>query len=176
MPGLSEVEAAAFFGDGRLALLGREDPTGPNGLFVFTEGGRPRPISPPTLPTHFFAIFVSPDERFVAALGAEELITLYSVTGAEPVPVPECGVGRVPAGWLSDGSLLVADVSKVPVRLERFDPRTRKTSFSAAVSPSDPAVIRMLNVRVTPDGQTIAFNVRRVSGALYVLDWGGHLP
>jgi hypothetical protein len=45
------------------------------------------------------------------------------------------------------------------------------------LAPADPAgVAGIIRARVTPDGQTVVFQHRRMSGVLALLDWGGPPP
>lgn len=58
----------------------------------------------------------------------------------------------------------------VPCRLLRYDIRNRRTLEERAIAPSDSTgVARVPQVRLTPDGRTIAFDYERTLGYLYVL-------
>jgi hypothetical protein len=89
----------------------------------------------------------------------------------------EFGPAHRLVGWLKDGSLLAFDRFALPAPVRRLDPRSRAISLFTTLTPADrtgvPGIIR---ARVTPDGHTFAFHYRRMSGTLYVLDWGGSPP
>jgi serine/threonine protein kinase/WD40 repeat protein len=174
VPGVVQIDSAAFFPDGRrLALVGRPDPVSPNRLFVFDpQHGTLKTLSPPGLPRFTFDLAVSPDQRWVSALDPEGLIAAYPVEGGMPVRATAWGPGHLPSGWLANGTLLAAERFKVPTRVEGLDLQTGKTSPFATVRPVDLAgVVRIVRAQVTPDGRTIVLNHRRMSGALLVLDW-----
>jgi serine/threonine protein kinase len=175
VPGLLQIDNAAFFRDGRrLAVVGRGDPVSLNRLYVFDqEQARLVALSPPGLPRFQFTMGVSPDQKWVASLDPNGVVIAYPVDGGEPIRAPEWGIGRLPGGWLADGELLSFKRFDVPSRVERFDLRTRRTASFGTVAPSDPAgVVRIVGVQVTPDGRTTVVNHRRMSGVLLTLDWG----
>ena len=179
VPGLIQIDNAAVFADGRrLALVGRPDPVSPNRLYVFdTEHGTMRSLSPFGLPRYYFGLSISPDQAWISSPDSEGTLTIYPVEGGEPVHLPPAGPKRVPAGWLADGRLLTYTRFEVPSLVESFDPRTGALSPFALVAPNDLAgVVRITRVDVTPDGQTVVLNHRRMSGVLLLLDWGGKPP
>ena len=139
------------------------------------EGAKLRAISPPL--TYDFLVAVSPDQRWVATSGPDRVITAYPVEGGEPIRATELGPAYHLAGWLQDGSFLAFKEFAFPAEVRRYDPRTRESSLFTTLAPADStAVPRILKVRVTPDGRTLAFHFPRMSGSLYVLDWGTAPP
>jgi len=113
----------------------------------------------------------------VAASSAGGIITIFSLDGTEPIRVEPWDSSWRVVGWLADGSLVALQPYVVPSKLERFDPRTRKISPFRTITPLDPAgVPGIIRARLTPDGRTIAFQLRRMSAMLTVLDWGGPPP
>ena len=80
-------------------------------------------------------------------------------------------------GWLKDGSLLAFERYVLPAPVRRLDSRSRAISLFTTLTPADrTGVPDIIRVRVTPDGHTFAFHFRRMSGALFVVDWGSSLP
>jgi Tol biopolymer transport system component len=180
VPGLERISGAGFFRDGkRLALKGRVDGSSPERLYVFEiEGAKLRVISPPFQFTFGWGVLaVSPDQQWVATSGPDGIVIAYPVQGGEPLRATELGPGYVLAGWLRDGSLLAFERYALPSPVRRFDPRSRTTSLFTTLAPADrTGVPRLIRARVTPDGRTLAFHYRRMTGALYVLDWGDSPP
>ena len=177
VPGLGRIGGAAFFRDGkRLALLAQPEDLSLPRLYVLDPGGpRLRLISPPVGVDPLVA--VSPDEKWVAATGADGIITAYPVEGGEPMRATEFGRDHVPVGWLKDGSLLAFERHVLPAPVRRLDSRSRAISLFTTLTPADrTGVPGIIKARVTPDGHTFAFHFRRASGTLYVLDWGGSPP
>ena len=180
VPHLDRVTGARFFPDGkRLALCGWRQAPSQGRVWVFEiEGATLRQISPPT--GCFNNIAVSRDQRWVATSGPDGVITAYPVDTGEPIRANDLGPlgpGDRVIGWLKDGSLLAFDRSSVPARIRRFDPGSRTSSLYTTLAPADPTGVPLIiSVRVTPDGRTFAFHYRRMSGTLYVLDWGESAP
>jgi Tol biopolymer transport system component len=175
-PGLAWIERGAFFPDGqRLALIGAKTPGGPTGLFVYDlKTGDTRPASPEGAGD---TVLASWDGERLAATGPDGVITAYTLDGKEAFRVDAWNTNYRLAGWLEDGSLLAFQPFDLPSRLERYDPRTRSVSLVRMLAPIDPAAVAgIIRVRVTPDGRTIAFQHRRMSAVLAVLDWGGRPP
>jgi tRNA A-37 threonylcarbamoyl transferase component Bud32 len=175
--GLAKSDRAAFFPDGvRLAILGRSSPRSPPRLYVYdTKTGSCQPISPEGVGGDGFA--VSWDQRRVAATNPEGIVTAYALDGTEAFRVPAWGTDFKVVGWLRDGSLLAFQPYQLPSRLERYDPRTGKVTLFRMLAPAVPAgVAGIIRARVTPDGQTVVFQYRRMNGVLALIDWGGSPP
>lgn len=174
--GLARIDRGAFFPDGRrLVLVGAKAPGGAPEAFIYdsSTGGARQITSEGVLDS----VAIAPDGRQVATSNTEGAVLLYSVDGAEPLRVDAWASDFRVAGWLEDGSLLAFQPYALPSRLERYDPRSKKTSLVRTLAPLDPAgVAAIIRVRVTPDGKALAFQLRRMSAALTVLDWGGRPP
>ena len=174
--GLARIDRGTFFPDGRrLALIGAKKASGETTLFVYDmKSGETRPL---TSDGAGDMVAVSRDGQRVAASSAGGIITIFSLDGTEPIRVEPWDSSWRVVGWLADGSLVALQPYVVPSKLERFDPRTRKISPFRTITPLDPAgVPGIIRARLTPDGRTIAFQLRRMSAMLTVLDWGGPPP
>ncbi|HZW88862.1 MAG TPA: protein kinase family protein, partial [Myxococcaceae bacterium] len=174
---LARIQRAAFFRDGaRLALVGWSTSEGRSGLFLYDMNtGDCRPISPD--PVANLSVFVSFDQRHVAVSDTEGNIKAYALDGSVTFRVPAWTDNFQLAGWLQDGSLLAFDRTAVPARVERYDPRTGAVTLFTTLGPSDAAGVTGIGrAAVTPDGRTIAYQLRRMSGVLSVLDWGDAPP
>src|SRR5262249_8773162 len=177
-PGLVQIDNGAIFkGARRLALVGRPDPVSPNRLYIFdVEQGSLKAISPPGLPRFQFNLAVSPDQRWVAVPDPAGVLMAFPVDGGQPIRAEALGSGRLPAGWLADGTLLSFKRFEVPTLVGRFDLQTRKTSLLASVGPNDPAgVLRIVRAQVAPNGRVV-LNLRRMNGLLLTLDWDEKSP
>jgi len=179
VPLLGRVAGASFFPDGkRLALVGRERPDARYQLYELElDGPRLRALSPEMTPSGISSVAVSLDGARIATFDQEGLVTVSRVAGGDPVRLTELGLWAHPAGWLDDGTLLAHGALSLPARVMRFDPATNRVSLFTALVPGDAAgVERIHRMRVTPDGETMVFNYRRMRGALFMLDWKGDLP
>jgi len=172
--GLTRIDGAAFFPDGRpVVLLGRARLDEPRHLWLLdTESKQKRLLLPQPVGSDGGQLAVSRDQRWVAFEGVDGAINLLGLDGGPPMSVGDWASSRRVVGWLEDGSLLVHESFAVPSRVERFDPRSRQLTPFASLTPSDAAgVTRVFRARVTPDGQTLAFGYRRESGLLTILEW-----
>jgi hypothetical protein len=165
-----DVSGARWFHDGkRIVFSGRAMQEKQSRLYsVALDNGAPKRISEAAVNPYYLE--VSNDDRFVAARDLEGIVTLFSVEGGAPVPLPELGKDVVPAGWTADGQLWVR-FRDVPSRMLRYDIRSRRPVEERTVSPSDPTgVSRIPTIRITPDGRTVAFDYERTLSYLYLLE------
>jgi hypothetical protein len=90
----------------------------------------------------------------LASLGTTEgTVAAYSLDGKETFHVDARATRFRIAAWLDDGSLLAFTPWELPARLERYDPRTGKTSLFRTFAPLDSAgVAGITRLRITPDG------------------------
>jgi len=174
--GLARIDRGAFFPDGRrMVLVGAKVPGGTPAAYLYDlSTGGARQVTPEGI---WDSVAVAPDGRQVAISTTDGAIVVYSLDGTEAFRVDAWKTNFRVAGWLEDGSLLAFQPFVVPSRLERYDPRSKTTTLHRILAPLDPAgVAAIIRVRATPDGRAIAFQLRRMSGALTVLDWGGQPP
>jgi eukaryotic-like serine/threonine-protein kinase len=169
VPGVNAVGARLLRDGKRAAFVGQSPEDKQLRIYVMPlEGGEPRPISPPVVPAYFD---VSHDDGVAAALGLDQVLTLFPLAGGEPVRLPELGRDVVPAGWTEDGQLWARKFREVPTRLLRFDIAKRRVVEERSVGPIDPTdVIRVTRVRITPDGRSLAFDDERTLGGLVLVE------
>jgi len=165
-----EVSAARWFRDGkRIVFMGRTPEEKKSRLHsVAVDEGKPKRIS--ETPVYPYSLELSNDDRLVAAIGLDGVVTLFPVEGGASIPLPELGKNVVPAGWTTDGQLWVR-FRGVPSRLLRYDIPTRRQVEERTISPSDPTgVSRIPYLRITPNGRTVAFDYERTLSYLYLLE------
>jgi hypothetical protein len=150
--------------------------TGPDGgarLYVQpVSGGEITTISEEGIQTGVDRRFhVSPDGRWVAALGPDSLVTLYPVDGGGPRDVPGALPGDEPSGWNEDGSVFyVAQLERLPAQVFQLDLRTGARSLWRELMPGDPAGIAgIYSFVLTPDGQCYAYSYARYLDSLYLV-------
>jgi hypothetical protein len=143
----------AFFPDGkRVLFMGREPGRG-NRLYVQAiSGGTPLPV---TSEGPFTGGPISPDGRFVAALGPGGKV-LYPTAPGEPLTVPGATAKEFPIQWTPDGKFLyVFRFSELPARVFRLDPFTGEREFWKPFAPSDPAgAVEVPSIAMTPDARS----------------------
>jgi Tol biopolymer transport system component len=177
LPGLARFLWAGFFPDGeRIAVLGSEAER-PLRLFALDAAGGPlRPIAPEGVVMSSNTI--SPDGRsflgFRTGQGPQRF-RLYPVGGGEDVAVPGVEPGDSPVDWADDGrSLFVlpsGSRSQSSLKVVRLDTRTGARTPWREIRALDPVgVVGLEGLRVTPDGKSYAYNIRRILSTLFVVE------
>src|SRR5262249_39218835 len=115
-----EYQWARYFPDGQRLIALANEPGRPLRLYVQPLGGKPVPITPPTVARN---VAVSPDGTEVAVLSGNGKLAIY--------PVAEGGTARVvptlealaPLLWTQDGWLYVQHLgayTQIPTRISRL--------------------------------------------------------
>ena len=165
--GFGQALYGAFVADGsRIAFEGSEPGHGARIYVQDVNGGKPAPITAEGInPSR---IFVSPDARWIAAIGSDTRVHLFPVAGGAPKDLSGSRPGDSPAGWSEDGTHLYVSVSGVPGFLDQIDLTTGgRTRLRELSGPDTAGVLTFGAARVTPDGQTIVFGYVRILSTLY---------
>jgi serine/threonine protein kinase/WD40 repeat protein len=162
---------ARWFPDGRRILFSANEPDKGVRLYVYdmtTE--KSEPISPEGV--HGTAYVISPDSRFVAAIGPDQRGYLYPVGGGEPRPIPGFKLGEQPVTWSSDSrSIYTYQPGELPARVDRLDIETGRRTLWKELMPSDPAGVENIGpVLMTPDARTCVFGYHRMLADLYLVE------
>ena len=157
----------AFFPDGKRFVFVASEPGHASRLYVQSvEGGSPKPISAEGLGQS--RIFVSPDGRFVAAVGPDLKVHLYPADGGKVVDLASSEPGESPSGWTADGRSLYVSQAGERCRLDLLDVATGRRTHVRDLSVSDAAgIIAVGSARVVPDGRVILGNFTRILSTLY---------
>ncbi len=170
--GLS-YQQAAFLPDGtHVVLVARAPGQGPRLYLQDLAGAEaPRPLSPAGIEAPQ-APAVSPDGRFVAAVGAQQRAWMFPMDGGEGRPVPGLEVGEVPIRVAAGGAALYAyDSTVIPARVFRLDLASGGRTPLRTLVPADAAgVIRISPVVLAPDLAAYAYSYRRILSDLYVVE------
>jgi hypothetical protein len=96
------------------------------------------------------------------------------VGGGDDVAVPGVEPGDVPVDWADDGRSLfvVSGGGGGPsLKVVRLDTRTGARTPWREIRPPDPVGVAGLEgLRVTPDGRSYVYNIRRVVSTLFVVE------
>jgi eukaryotic-like serine/threonine-protein kinase len=165
--GFGQVLYGAFVSDGTRIAFEANEPGRGTRLFVQdVNGGKPAPVTAEGLNTS--RIFVSPDGRWISAIGSDTRVHLFPSAGGAPKDFATSRPGDSPAGWSADGLHLYVSTPGIPARLDQIDVTTGERTKVRDLSGADPAgVMSFGGVRVTPDGQTIIFSYVRILSTLY---------
>ena len=162
---------ARWFPDGKRFVSSGDEKGHNDRLYVEDlAGSKPRAITPEGIEPFAFAI--SPDGKFVAAVGPDRKGFLFPVESGEPQPIQGWGENDAPIGWSSDGqSLFIFERGKVPTNVYRLNLKSGQKSLMRQLVPYDPAGVYMIGlVRMTPDGKTCIYNYRRILSSLSLVE------
>jgi len=167
--GLAVLISWQVFADGeRLLVFGNEQGQPPRLFEVSIASGARRQIS--DVPVSW-PVFLSNDDRTIAALGEDGRVLLFSVESGDMRAAAGCVPGDVPIGWSSDDrALYVHRRGRVEVLIERVDIESGERTPWHTIRPGDPAGINdIMPVCITADGQTYAYGYRRFLTDLYIV-------
>jgi len=171
VPGLNPLYVR-WLGDERILVQGEKADTGELRLYVMpVAGGTPTPVSPPVAPGAEIA--VSLDGRSVATRARDGVLTVYSLDGGAPIPLPELADANEPVGWTDDGDLWyrAGKGLRSPTQLKRYSLKRKRVVEERVVGQHDPTGVNAVwVVRITPDGQSVAYDYSRTLGRLWLMD------
>ena len=170
--GIVSYNGGRWFPDGRRILFsGREAGRDLRTYVQDVSGGLPKPLTP----EHVWALAISPDGLWAAAIGDTESdpgISLWPVAGnASPRPVPGSEKGDRPVAFSDDGrSLWIFRRGEVPALVVKLDTASGQRQIWKTLVPSDLAgVYSITEFAITPDGRAYFYSYRRVLSQLYVV-------
>jgi hypothetical protein len=172
--GLVDIADARFFHDGkRIVVLGRRHEEDRFHLYtVSLDGGPPVAMSDADV-FPWEAVYVSRDDRFVAAFDSDEMLTVYPTDGGPPLSLTELGKGVQVVAWSPEGHLWVRPhyLRELPIQILLYDVTNRRVLQERPFSLNDATgVLAVFTALSTPDAGAIAFQYERQLGNLYLLD------
>jgi serine/threonine protein kinase len=171
-PGLSFTPRTGyFFRDGKRAVLVAQHGDDAYQAFVLDldGSGRSRAVTPGLESW----VAVSPDERFIAALPTGGVVSAYPVEEGSPRPFPTLGSKYAPVGWGESGLILRGTSFFPPLPIIQFDTQTGTQRLLTTLSPRESTGVTWFRqIRVTPDGETVAYTYNGFQSTLYALDFG----
>jgi eukaryotic-like serine/threonine-protein kinase len=166
--GIEEYGDGDFLADGKeILFLGRR---GKDIRFYrgSSEGGKPRPATPPAVGP-FARFAVSSDSRRLLARsnGTVAVYSLDAPPETPPRPVPGTSPADVPIQWSDDGRSVYLQNS---ARVFSVDVETGRRTLWKEIVPSDPSGATIGRILVTPDGRSYAYQLRRDLSQLYLVE------
>jgi eukaryotic-like serine/threonine-protein kinase len=171
--GVSPEQAAAWLPDSRGLVFAGSAPGRSLRLYVQSiDGGKPRPVTPEGIVAAIPGFAVSPDGRWVAAVGADGKTALFPLDGGTPKPLAGPQEGEFPLRFSPDGRFLYLwKRGDIPARVARVEIETGKREVWKDLLPLDPSgVERISNVVVTPDAKGYAYCFTRLLSDLFVVE------
>jgi len=157
----------AFLPDGRRFVFEANAPGRGSRLYLQeVAGGGPRPISDEGI--SISRIFVSPDSRWIAAIGPDTRVHLYPTAGGAPTDLQASQPDDYPAGWTADGKGLYVSRQGLPCTVDLIDIASGRRTHVRDLAGPDPAGVTSFGpARATPDGQTMTIGMNRILSILY---------
>jgi len=166
---------AGFLPDGKRLLVLASAPGHPPRVYLqdIASGAR-KPISEEgvTVRLPFLGLkCISPDGRFVVALGPDRRHMMYPIEGGEPQAISGLTDRDAPIRFTADGRhLFVFSENEHGVRnLKRFEIATGRQTPWSSPDADMAGVVAFYPVQMTADGKTAVYNYHRVLEDLYLV-------
>ncbi|HEV8253913.1 MAG TPA: protein kinase [Vicinamibacteria bacterium] len=165
---------AVWVPDGRrIVVSGSEEGHGSRLYLQEVQGGDPRPITGEGVRlAPYLSRVVSPDGRWVAAVGPDQVPTLYPIEGGDPRPLAVLGSDLLPVGWTDRPDVLFARARAFAriCPVFRIDLKSGRRQIWKELGTSDRAGAPWVtNVQVSPDGRRYAYSYGRMDHDLFVI-------
>jgi outer membrane protein assembly factor BamB len=153
-------------------MAGNEPGHGVRLYIVSLDQASGQPISPEGVSLLPYVNNVSPDGKFVAAMGPDSTFALYALDGSGSRPIPGLDHGEVPSTFTADGnSIYVYRPGELPAKVYRLNLSTGRKQLWKELMPSDPAGIYYIRPPLfSSDGNAYAYSYARLLSDLYVVD------
>ena len=154
----------------RFAFSGNEPGKGVRIYVQEFSGGKPRAISPEGVNGTVLAI--SPDNQWVASVGADGKGYLYPVGNGEPKPIPGLAQDEQPISWGPNAQTLwTFQPGDMPAKIYRLDLATGKKTVAKQIVPADPAGVATIGpILLTGDGKSYVYGFTRSVADLYLVE------
>jgi hypothetical protein len=172
---LARHTTAVFAPDGKHVVISGSETGHGSRLYVQDiQSGDPRPISAEGVRlTPGQPRLVSSDGQFVAAIGPDQLLALYPLSGGDPRPIPGIEPGLRPLGWTDRPGVLFVSPEALARRvpISRLDVATGRREAWKDLGPTDPVGSPMtMRTQVTPDGSRYAYLYFVTASELFLID------
>ena len=164
---ITAYRGALWLPDGERVLFNGTEPGSSLRSYVQDlKGGPPRPLTP----ENNWAVSVSADGQWVAAIGPDHGISLWPVAGGEPRQVLSSRPGDRPVAWSADGrSLWIFRRGEVPAEVSQIEIETgRRILWKKLKPPDSSGVYSISDFRITRDGRAYFYSYKRALSQLYV--------
>ena len=170
IPGIERVISVrlGFFPDGERVWFTGAEADRPDRTYVQEiRGGTPRPVTPEGV----FAVGVSPDGKFMVGPDPNGRMALFPVDGGAARAVPGLEPGQLFVQWGEDERFLYVRDDGWPTSVYKVDLSTGKKALVLRLMPADPSgLVNVQTVVLSRDGQSYAYNYRRILSELLVVE------
>ena len=131
------------------------------------QGGPPQPITPQGT----WGLSISPDGEMIAAITAQQPITLWSVAGKRLREVKGSLPDDRPVTWGADAqSLWIFRRGEIPAHIYKLDLNSgERTLWKTLVPPDAAGVVSVIEFQITPTGDAYAYGYTRQLSQLYLV-------
>jgi eukaryotic-like serine/threonine-protein kinase len=151
----------------QIVFVGYEAGHGPRCYLQNIEGGKPRAFTPEGV----MYCGVSPSGQILALTRDFRALLYQGQSSERPEKEIKFDMGEWPCAWTSDGkSLYLIEIQKTPVTINRYEIATgRRTFWKQLPQLGSGAMVKIMSVVITPDGQSYAYTYINHSSDLYVV-------
>jgi serine/threonine protein kinase/Tol biopolymer transport system component len=156
---------ARFLPDGqKVAIIGDEAGHAPRCYVVDLSSGSAKPATPEGV----LCGPIAPDGKALIGKGQENAISIYSLEGGQPLPLPFLTASFVPVQWSDDGSSLYGyHTGEFPSQVYKVGIATGKEIPVQQLKPGVPAgVVIVAPVVVSRDGKRFAYSYNQTLSVL----------
>ncbi len=168
---VTQVDAVAWFPDGRRVLFAGSEGSKPGRLYVQDlQGGEPRAISAEGLRIPYPSKAVSPDGRSIVAIDADGHLLLQPADGGAARPLAGLEAGDIPIRWDATGATLyVFRKNPQPARIVGLHLASGATTPLADLIPTDRAGTKPpIAVQMTADARVYVYSYSETLSDLYL--------
>jgi len=134
------------------------------------DGTTPKPISPEGIGVRYRGC-ISPDGRQVAARDPQGSISIYPVSGGDPLHVPNVQPLEDPVQWTADGKSLLVGTSEIPSNVFTIDLATGQRRLFKSFSLADPTgLFDLAPPSFSRDLKSYAYSYNRITSDLYIVE------
>jgi eukaryotic-like serine/threonine-protein kinase len=159
-------ERVEWFPDGQRILLSGNEPNRPARTFVqYVTGGTAVPLTPEGMD----ASHVSPDQKY-ATVVASGKVGLLPIRGGDLKPIANLESGESVIRWSGDGRFLFLRKLEEPtlLKINRLEVATGRKELWKELRAPDPVGVQILQLVMTPDGNSYAYSFQRDISTLYL--------
>src|ERR1700722_6821038 len=158
-------ERVEWLPDGQRILFSGNEPNRPARTFVQdVRGGKAVPLTPEGMD----ASPVSPDQKY-ATVVASGKVGLLPIRGGDLKPIANLESGESVIRWSGDGRFLFLRKLEEPtlLKINRLEVATGRKELWKELRAPDPVGVQILQLVMTPDGNSYAYSFQRDISTLY---------
>jgi eukaryotic-like serine/threonine-protein kinase len=161
-------ERVEWFPDGQRILFSGNEPNRLARTFVQdVRGGKAVPLTPEDMD----ASHVSPDQKYTTVVASGK-VSLLPIQGGDLKPIANLEPRESVIRWSGDGRFLFLRKLEEPtlLKINRMDVATGRKELWKELRAPDPVGVQILQLVMTPDGNSYAYSFQRDISTLYLAE------